>query len=54
MARLKVTGYLNSEDFSEDQRDESTRSGLTEETYEEVLDNTSLFDLEEVEITAEA
>lgn len=36
--RIKVTGYLDSEDLPEEWIDEDSKAGLTEEAYDQAMD----------------
>lgn len=38
MSRLKITGYVDTEDLAADMLDESAKSGLTEAGYDEAMD----------------
>lgn len=39
MGRIKITGYIEDHNLSEDQFDEDSEDGLTEEAYANVIGN---------------
>jgi hypothetical protein len=54
MARLKVTGYLSTDDFQETELDPDSASGLTEAAYDDVMNGRySIGDLEEATVNKE-